>query len=88
MLWFELIDAICKIVGALASIGTLIILVHRALPIIDQIHIQTNSLAQKAESAAHVSGVIEGRRLAAQEIKDHADLLERTIVPLTKIIKE
>ena len=74
MPWFDIIDVACKIAGAFASIGTLVLICARAIPKIDEIHEQTNGLTRKVEIAAHAAGVLEGRKISQQAIAAAAEL--------------
>ena len=56
----EIIDTLTKVISMLVSVCTLYLAWTRILPRLDQIHTQTNSLAEKAEAGARALGVLEG----------------------------
>ena len=59
-----LIDSATKCISAGCGVGTLYLIWRRALPRLDEIHAQTNSLAIKAEAGARAMGVQEGLKQA------------------------
>jgi hypothetical protein len=74
-----LFDALTKLVGALASLCTLFIVIWKAIPTLEQIHQQTNSLALKAEAGARALGVQEGLQQAA-ELDPHVASAARAVL--------
>jgi hypothetical protein len=60
-----LIDSGTKLISTACGILTLYLAWTRILPRLDEIHTQTNSLAAKAEVAAHAMGVQETLRQVA-----------------------
>jgi hypothetical protein len=59
-----IIDAIPKFVSAITGLLTLFLMWRVAIPKLEQIHVQTNSLAAKAEAGARAIGVQEGLKQA------------------------
>jgi hypothetical protein len=53
------VDSGTKLVSAGCGVATLFLAWRKILPRLDEIHTQTNSLAAKAETAAHALGVHE-----------------------------
>ncbi len=70
----EIVDMLTKIAGTLASIGTLYLLWGKALPKIEQIHVQTNSLTDRlvesTQTIAHAAGVKEGLIQAVTKVAE------------------
>ena len=62
-----IIDAIPKFISAITGLLTLYLMWRVALPKLEEIHVQTNSLAAKAEAGARAEGVQQGIKQAVTD---------------------